>query len=207
MPRSAVRDGSEGQVSGLGLVLNTPLFKQPAVAQRNVIFTPDADPRGRTVDPFGRSFQFGVVADWRFIYNAMAFAIVPFGAPLFVLKGGHQAQRFKYFFEGSPIGHVRFCFNAVLVRVNAGPIVGQSLVRYRPAPAVTANPQYFSAGTHAAVWRVVKYVALECARSVQCKSGSRKPLRETGQVSDFEFDFGLDSHRKERVYGRALRAG
>jgi hypothetical protein len=92
------------------------------------------------------------------------------------------------------------------VCVHARMVIGQALVRYSPATVVTAYSQDFSTRAHAAVWSVVENIAFECAWGVQREAGSFQPLVETGQVTDFEFDLGLDSHRNQRVYGRGLRA-
>jgi len=66
----------EGEVGCRGAVLGAPLVKKAAIAQGDVVGLVDTEALGGAVDPFGRSFELGVVADGGFVNHAMAFAVL-----------------------------------------------------------------------------------------------------------------------------------
>ena len=79
---------------------------------------------GSAVDPFGGAFELGVVADGRFVDDAVALAVAPLGAPFFIAEGGDEAEREKDLGERVAVGDLGFGFDAVLVAVFAGAGVG-----------------------------------------------------------------------------------
>jgi len=188
-------------------VLGAPLVKKAAIAQGNVVSLVDAKALGGAVDPFGRSFELGVVADGGFVNHAMAFAVLPLGAPFFVTKGGYKTQREEDLGESAAIGDFGLGFDAVLMAIFSRAVVGQALVGDGPAAGIAADAENFGTGTHAAVGGVVENVALKAARGVKGESRSLELLGEGGQVGHAEFDFGFDGHGKERVYGSAAIQG
>ena len=108
-------DGGKGHVCSGGALLFAPLVEQPSIAQRDVFFPIDAYPGGGAVDPFGRAFQLGVVADGRFVHHAMALAVGPLGAPFFIAEGGHQAEGEKNLLQRRAVGDFGLGLDAVLV--------------------------------------------------------------------------------------------
>ena len=71
------------------------------------------------------------------------------------------------------------------------------LVGWRNVASIVADEQNLGAGAHRAVLRVVENIALEGARSLQCKAGSFEPLAESGNIIYAKFDLGLDGHRQK----------
>ena len=123
---AAVRLGHRGksQVARAARMLLAPLIEEAAVAEGDVLGGIDAQAGGSAVDPFRGAFELGVVADGRFVDDAVAFAVVPLGAPLFIAKGGDEAKREKDLGERVAVGDLGFRFDAVLVAVFAGAGVG-----------------------------------------------------------------------------------
>ncbi len=188
--------GLESEVGRVGAVPFAPLLEEAAVAQGDVFLRGDAETGGGAVDPFRRAFELGIVADGGFIDDAVAFAVVPLGAPFLVAEGGDEAKGEKNFGKGVAVGDFSFSFNAVLVAVLSRAVGRQAFVSDNPAAGVAADAKNFGAGAHLALWRVVEDVALKAARGEERESGGLKPLGETGQVRYFEFDLGFDGHRK-----------
>ena len=173
-----------------------PLVEEASIAQRDVILRANPELKCSAVNPFGGTFQLGIVADGGFVRYAMAIAVVPLGAPFFVAEGSYKAKRKKDFGEGVAVGDLGFGFDAVLVAVFAGAVVRQTLVGYGPAAGIAADAEDLSAGAHLAVWGVVEYVAFKAARGKQFESSSLKPLGEGGEGGYLKFDFGFYGHRK-----------
>ena len=181
-------------------MLVAPEFEEAAVAECDVLGGVDAEARCGSVDPLGGAFQLGVVADWSFIDDAMAFAIGPLGTPFLVAEGGNEAEREKNFGHRIAVGDFGLGFDAVLVGVFAGTNVRQALVGDRPAAGITAYAQNLGAGAHLAVGRVVENVALEGARGLQREAGGLEALGEAGNIGESveaEFDLGFDGHGQQ----------
>ena len=88
----------------------------------------------------------------------------------------------------------------MLVAVFAGAVVWKALVGQRPAAGIAADAEDLRAGAHLPAGGVVEHVALEAARGMELESSGLKAAGEAGQIRHSKFDFGLDGHRKERVY-------
>src|ERR1700678_4423383 len=80
-------DSGEGKVLSQRAMPLPPRVEEPSVTERNVFCWIDAQPPCHAVDPLRRAFELGKVADRRLVHHAVAFAILPFGAPLFVVEG------------------------------------------------------------------------------------------------------------------------
>jgi hypothetical protein len=109
-------------------VLLAPLLEEAAVAEGDVIGWAEPMLAAARSIHSAVAFQFGVVADGGFVDHAMAFAVVPLGAPLLIAEGGDEAEREKDIRENGAVGDFGFGFNAVLVTVFAGAVVGEALV-------------------------------------------------------------------------------
>ena len=173
-----------------------PLIEKAAIAQGDVFPGCDSQAHGGAVNPFGRTFELCVVADGGLVDDAVAFAIVPLGAPLLVAEGSDKAKGKKDFSEGSAVGDFGFCFDAMLVAVFARTVGRDAFVGDGPAAGVAADAENFSACAHFSVGGVVEDVAFKAARGVERKASALKALGETGQVRNFELDLGLDGHGK-----------
>jgi len=160
-----------------GAVLLTPLVEQAPIAERNVIRGADAEARGSAVNPFGRPFELGIIAYGCFVDYAMALAILPLGAPFFVVEGGDQAEREKDFGEDFAVGDFGFGFDAMLVAIFAGSGIGQAFVGHGPAAGIAADAEDFSASAHSAIRGVVENVALEAS---WCEQRESRGLEPTG---------------------------
>jgi len=112
-------NGSEGEVLCGRALLLAPLVEKPAVAEGDVMLRGNAEALGDAVDPIRGPFQFGEVADGRFVDHAMAFAVVPLRAPLFIAERRGEAERAKHRGQGFAIGDLGFRFNTVLVGIFA----------------------------------------------------------------------------------------
>ena len=173
----------KGEVGGGGAVLVAPLVEEAAIAEGDVVGGLEAEAGGGAVDPFGGAFELGVVADGGFVDDAMAFAVVPLGAPFFVAEGGDEAEREKDLRRERCRRRPRFRFRRGACGVSSpGPVVGQALVGDGPAAGVAADAENLGAGAHLAVGRVVEDVALKAARSLQRESGGLEALGEGGEV-------------------------
>ena len=185
------------------MVLFAPQVKEPAVAERDVFTMADTETDGRAIDPIGSAFEFSVVANGRFVDDAVPFAIGPLGAPFFVAKRSYKAKRLKNLRQRVAVRELGLGLDAVFVPVpSRGASSGEPLVRERPSARVAADAKDFSARAQPAIGSVIKRVALEAARSLQPKPCRFEPLHESGRVCDAEFDLGFDGHRYQRVYGR-----
>ena len=189
-------DGIEGEVERSGGILFAPLLEEAAVAQGNVLLRGDAQARGYAVNPFGGAFELGVVANRGFVDDAVTLSIVPLGAPFFVAEGLNKAERVEDFGKYSAVGDFGFSFDAVFVAILAWTVGRHAFVSDGPSSGVAADAEDLNAGAQLAVGRVVEDVALKAARGMELETGGFKALRKTGQVSHFEFDLGLDGHRK-----------
>jgi len=190
----------KGEIDGGGVVLFAPEVEEAAVAEGDVLGRVDAEAGCGAVNPIGRAFEFGVVADGSFIDDAVALPVSPLSAPFLIAKGSDQPEREKDLREGLAVGHFGLGFNAVLVRVFAGADVREALVGEEGAAGVGADAQNFSPGAHVAIRSVVEDVGLEGARGLQGEAGCLDAAREGGQVFDAEFDFSFDGHGSSSEY-------
>ena len=175
---SSSADGGKGKVRGLGAVLSAPLLKKPPVAQRNVI----ALARDR------------VRAAARSIHSAVpsSSAKLPIGVSSttqWPSPSCHSVRHFSYSNAATRPSDRKISSNArpsatsdsvsmrCLCVSTPGLVIGQAFVRHCPAPVIVAYPQDLSAGAHAAVRRVVKNVAFECARCMQREAGDLSAAR------------------------------
>jgi hypothetical protein len=187
-------DGIEGQVLGGGMMLLTPLLEEASVAQGHVFGMGYAEAHGHLVDPCSLAFQFGEVADGGLIYDTMSFAVAPLASPLLVAKGWNETQRAEDLRQRLAVGNLSFGFDAVLVPVFAGSIVGKALVGHGAFAAVVANAQDLGARPHAAVGRVLQNIALEGARGIKMEAGLLQPPGKLRRVVHAKLDFGLDGY-------------
>jgi len=198
-------DGGKGEIFNRAAVIDAPLVKETAVAEGDVAGGIDAETGGRAVNPIGRAFELGVVADGRFIDDAVPLAVGPLGAPFFIVESGDEAEGEKKLGERTALSDRGFSFDAMLVTIGIwitrarGCGAGKSLVSESPMTRVTANAKDFGAGAHLAIRRVVKSVAFEAARSFEAKAGGFEPLGEGGEIGNAEFDLGFDGHGSRRV--------
>lgn len=190
----AMADGLEGEVGRFAMSFFPPLLKEPAIAEGDVLFCGDAESGGGAVDPGWRSFEFSVVANGGFVDDAVPFPVAPLAAPFLVTKGADQAQGEEDLFERGTIGDFGFGFDAVLVGVESGAVVGKAFVGYGPTACVAADAQNFGASAHLAVGGVVEHVTLEAARGEKRESCRGEPMSKTRQVVDFELDLSLNRH-------------
>jgi len=202
LPDAVGGDRREGKVLGLGAVALPPRVEEPPIAERDVLSGIDAETLRRAVDPLGWAFEFGKVADRRLVHHAVALAFIPLGAPLFVVEGSGKSYGSKDLGQSISVRDFGLGLNAVFVGIFAWAGVGKAFVGERPAAGIAAQAQDLGAGTQAPVRRVVKHVALKAARRLEAKSGVFQPVVQPRNVLDAKFDFGLDRHVKERVYGR-----
>ncbi len=179
----------------MACVLLAPQIEEAAVTQRQVFFAVDAEPRGGAINPFGRALEFRIIADGRLVDDTMSLTVFPLGTPLLIAKGRDETEGEEDGLERAAIRNFRFGFDAMFMAIFAGTVVRQTLVGERPTAAVVANAQNLSVGAHLAIGCVIEDVAFEAAWRLQAESGGSEPLLENCQVSDSEFDLGLDSHR------------
>lgn len=188
-------------------MLRSPLLKEAAVAEGDVICRFDSQAGGGVVDPGGRAFELRIVADGGFVDDAVAFTVGPFGAPLFVAESGDESEREKDLFEHLSVGDLGFGFDAVFVSVFAGAALGKAFVRDGPLAGVVSDAQDLGAGAHLPVRGVVEDVAFKAARGVLGESSIQELPGETGHVRHFELDFSLDRHvQREYTAGRGTGA-
>ena len=178
-------------------MLLAPLVEEAAIAESDELRWVDAEAGSGSIDPFGGTFEFGVIADGRLVDYAVAFAASPLRAPFFVSEGGDQPEREEDFGQSFAIGNLNFRFNAVLVRVLAGAFVRKPFMGERAVAREVADAKDFSARAHLAIGGVVQDVALEGARGNEREAGGVETRGEGENVFDAEFDFGFDGHGKE----------
>ena len=178
-------------------MLLTPDLEKAAVAEGDVLGGLHAQGGGNVVDPGRLAFELGEVADRRFIHDAVAFAVRPLGAPLFVAEGGVEAHGMEDQGEVVAVGNLSFGLNAMLVCVFAGAHVGQALVGQNAAACVITDAENLRAGAHLAGGRVVEDVRLKAARGLHGEAGGLQAERQGGRVVDAEFDLGFDGHGKQ----------
>ena len=180
-------------VARAGMAL-PPQIEKPPIAERNVARRVHTEPRGAAVDPLRRALELGVIADGGFVDHAVSLAVGPLGAPFFIAKGGHQAQREKDLRQGVSILHFSLGLDAVLMAIFRGSVRGQALVRDGRSPGILADAKDFCARAQLAVGRVVENIGLETARSVNVKAGRGQSLAHARQVANAEFDLCFDRH-------------
>ena len=178
-------------------MLLAPDFKEPPIAEGDVVGGVDGQARGGAVNPIGWAFKLGVVADGGLVDHAVAFARGPLGAPFLITKRRDQAQRTKDLGQGIAVGDLGFGLDAVLVRILAGANVRKALVGQEVAAGVIADAENLSPGSHPAVRGVIQNIAFEAAWGFERESGSLKAEGQAGEVVDAEFDLGFDGHGKQ----------
>jgi len=178
-------------------MLLTPQIKEPAVAEREVLGRIHSEALRGAIDPLGRALELGVIADRGFVDDAVAFTVVPLGAPLFIAEGSDETEREKHAGQRVAVGDRGFSLDAVFVTAFAGRSCRHPFVRQRPTACVIANAQNLSSRAHLAVGSVIENVALKAARSLNAKAGGLEALCQIRQVSDAEFDLGFDRHETE----------
>jgi hypothetical protein len=159
----------------------------------------DTEAGSGLVDPVGGAFELSKVADGGFVDDAMAIAETPLGAPFLIAEGGDEADGEKDLGEGVAVGDLSFGFDAVLVGVFAGTLIGEALVGEETVAGVGADTENFSAGAHLAVGSVKEDVVFKAARSLQSEPGGLETLSEAGKIVDAEFDFGFDGHDERQL--------
>ena len=197
-PGEGCGDGRKGQILGFGIcegMIQPPLFEETTVAVRDVLAGLNAEQFRGTVNPIVRAFELGKVADGRFIHHAMAFAVLPLGAPFFIAEGRNQAEREKHMRQRVAVGNNRLRLDAMLVCVFARAGIRQTLVGENPKASVVADTDNFGACAHGPIRGIVEDVALEAAVRLNSEARSFKPAAYARQVLDAEFDFSLDRHR------------
>src|SRR5579863_6929134 len=163
-------------------MLVAPLLEQAPVAERHVGGRGNAERRRDAIDPLRPAFEFGEVADGSFVDHAVALPVAPLAAPLFITERWNQAERMKDLGESVAVGNFGFGFDAMLVAVLAGAVVGQTLVGNGPLAAVGADAQNLGPGAHLAVGGVVEDVGVEGTLGVEVEAGLGKAPGEIGQV-------------------------
>jgi hypothetical protein len=187
-------DGGESEVLGVAGMLFPPEIEEAAVAEGQIQIGADTETLGDAVNPLIRAFEFGEVADGGLIDDAMAVAVFPLRAPLFITEGSYQAKGEEDVFKRAAVGNFGLGFNAMLVAVFAGAVTRQALVGQGPAAGVVANTQDFSAGAHLAVGCVIQDVALEAAGGLQAETGGFQAFLEFQEIGDTEFDLSFQGH-------------
>jgi len=202
--------GGEGKVLGRGVMLLAPKVKETAVAERDVLRRDDAQAGRCCINPLGRAFEFGKIADGGFVDVAVTLPVGPLRAPFFIAEGWLEADGVKNLSESRAVGDFGFGFDAVLMCIFAGagvpprrerplagdPGVGQALVGEQAAAGVVADAKDFSAGTQTAVGSVVKDVGFEGAGGVEGEAGGLEAVGEAVLIVDAEFDLCFDGHGK-----------
>ena len=175
----------------------SPLLEETAVAQGDVLGAVNTETTGRPVDPFRGAFKFGEIADGGFVDDAMALSVFPFAAPLFIAKGRNKSKGTENLRQGLAVRNVGLGFDAVLVGILAGPLVGKAFMGQHPSAGVAAQAQNLSPGAHSAVGGVVECVALKAPRCLLAESGRLKLSGKGDGVFEAKFDFGFDCHDQE----------
>ncbi len=187
-------------------MLRTPQFEEPAVTERQVGRAIHSKPRRSPVDPFRRSFQLRVISDRCLIDYAMAFAVGPLAAPLFVPESSHQPDRQKHLRQHVAVGNFGFRLDSMLVRIFARPHVRQALVRHRPLARIVPNAQNLGPRAHRPVRRVIENIALERPRRLLAKTRLTQSLGEFANICNAKFDLGFDRHVSSEYTQLAVKA-
>jgi len=184
----------EGKVLDGGVGVLAPLVEEAAIAEGDERRGIEAEFAAGGVDPFGRTFEFGIDADGGLVEDAMAGRVGILGAVFFVGERRLEAELGEDVADGFAILHLGFRLFAMLVGAGGVVVGGQAFVGDDPAFSLFANAEDALLSTEAAVRRVVEDVAFEGARGIFVEAGGEKAAGERGGVLNAEFDFGLDRH-------------
>ena len=161
----------------------------------DVVGLEDAEMMGGGVDPVGRAFDLGDVADGGAIDDYVTLAVGPLGTKFLIDESGLIAEGGEDGVEGGTIRDSEFVFDAGLVL--AGTAFG--LVGELPSVAVFADAEDLATGAESLVWRVVKSVHFVCGRSLLAEAGIAEAGFKRGNVWDEEFDFDFQRRRHEEI--------
>ena len=190
-------DFCEGKVLGWAAGALLPVEEELAVAVGQAGGMIDIEVGQGAIDPVGRPFEFGVVADGGLVDDEMSYRIGggidvgPLGPEFFVDKGREVTELFEDGGEGGPVFDRGFGFDADFVARDVGRLVDWALVSDGPDGAVVAEAEKFSFGPEVAGGGVVEGVVLEGAGSVEVKAKLGKAELKGGWIGDGEFEFDL----------------
>ncbi len=190
----ACLDAGKGEVAGCRSCALPPLVKKPSVACRQSFVPGNVESRCHGIDPLGQALQFGVTADGRFVDHAMAMAVGPLGAPLFIEEYRFESKRGKDAHQSLRVGDFCFAFDAVLMSIFSDAGVGDSLVGQDGPSGVFADANQLTTGAQRAVWSVEELVTLKAAGRNQAKPENLKLSLERGWIVYREFDLSFESH-------------
>ncbi len=169
-------DLGEGEVFGGAAGALLPVEEEFAVAVGEAGGVVDLEFGEGPVDPFGRAFELGVVADGGFIDDQVnggvrgGIGVGPLGAVFLVDEGGDVAELLEDGGEGGAIGDGGFSLDADLVASEVVGLVGQAFVGEGPEVAVLAEAENLTLGAEFARGSVVENVAFEGAGRVETEA-------------------------------------
>ena len=80
-------NGGKGQILRIRVALLAPQIEEASVAERDVLRGVDAEAGCGAIDPLGRAFEFGKIADGGFVDVAVTLPVGPLRAPFFIAEG------------------------------------------------------------------------------------------------------------------------